>query len=349
MQDSTDNRSSPVRVAMDAMGGDHGPVETIKGAILAAKATNAEVILVGDQGLVEEELGKHDTSGISIRVVPSVDKISDNEHPLRAMRSKPKASVVVATQLVKSGDADVMVSMGSTGGSMASAVLTLGLFEGLERPCLGGPFLGMAPNTVLVDIGSNIDCRPGLLLSFASLGVTWARTYMGIENPRVALLSVGSESNKGNKQVQESYQVFEASNMNFVGNVEGMDFFTQKAEVIICDGFVGNILIKFTEGLGAAFAAYSKKRLASSMDENDLSKFVAELVQLTNRTRTNGGPLFGVNGPVILGHGSSKSDEILAAISTSVRYVDLGMVDIMRADLASMNSENSKTSTGAGR
>jgi glycerol-3-phosphate acyltransferase PlsX len=333
---------------MDAMGGDHGPVETVKGAIAAARETNAEIILVGDQGPVEQELAKHDTKGITVSVVPSEGKIGDDEHPLQAMRTKPKSSVVVATRLIKSGDADVMVSMGSTGGSMASAVLTLGLMPGLDRPCIGGPFLGLAPNTVLVDIGANIDCRPALLLNFASLGVTWARTYMGIENPRVALLSVGSESNKGNKQVQEAYGVFEESGMNFVGNVEGMDFFTEKAEVIIADGFVGNILIKFTEGLGRAFAAYAKKRLRSSLDETTLSKFAAELVQLTNRTRTNGGPLFGVNGPVIVGHGSSRADEILAAISTAVRYVNLGMVDIMRKDLVSMN-EAKTTGSGADR
>ncbi|PKB59623.1 MAG: phosphate acyltransferase PlsX [SAR202 cluster bacterium Casp-Chloro-G2] len=339
-----------MRVALDAMGGDHGPVETVKGAVLAAKSANVEMILVGDQGPVEAELAKYDTNGLAIRLVPSVDKIRDDEHPLQAMRSKPNASVVVATRLVKSGDADVIVSMGSTGGSMASAVLTLGLMQGLERPCLGGPFLGLAPNTVLVDIGSNLDSRPGLLLNFASLGVTWARTYMGIDNPRVALLSVGAESTKGNRQVQESHRVFEGSHLNFVGNVEGMDFFTEKAEVIICDGFVGNILIKFTEGLGAAFAAFAKKRLATSLDDTTIDEFAAELVQLTNRTRTNGGPLFGVNGPVILGHGSSGADEILAAVNTSIRYVHLGMVDIMRQDLARMNQTPNETSgTGAGR
>jgi len=348
MQKTTNNGTVPVRVAMDAMGGDHGPVETVKGAIAAARETNAEIILVGDLGPVEQELANHDTTGIAVSVAPSEGKIGDDEHALQAMRTKPNSSVVVATRLIKSGDADVMVSMGSTGGSMASAVLTLGLMPGLDRPCIGGPFLGLAPNTVLVDIGANTDCRPALLLNFASLGVTWARTYMGIENPRVALLSVGSESNKGNKQVQEAYGVFEESGMNFVGNVEGMDFFTEKAEVIIADGFVGNILIKFTEGLGQAFAAYAKKRLGSSLDETTLAKFAAELVQLTNRTRTNGGPLFGVNGPVIVGHGSSRADEILAAISTAVRYVNLGMVDIMRQDLVSMNGAKT-TGSGAGR
>ena len=358
MQKVTNNRTGPVRVALDAMGGDHGPVETVKGAVLAAQSANVEMILVGDPGPVEQELANHDVSNLAISIVPSEDRIRDDEHPIRALRTKPKASVAVATRLVKSGDADVVVSTGSTGASMASAVLTLGLMEGLERPCVGGPFLGLAPNTVLVDIGSNLDCRPALLLSFASLGVSWARTYMGIENPRVALLSVGSEAAKGNKQVQESYQLFKDSHLNFVGNVEGMDFFTEKAEVIICDGFVGNILIKFTEGLGAAFAAFAKKRLAPFMneagDEASISKFAAELIQLTNRTRTNGGPLFGVNGPVILGHGSSQADEILAAINTAVRYVQLGMVDIMREDLASMTSgtttEGEKAAgSGAGR
>ena len=331
---------------MDAMGGDHGPAETVKGAVLAAQSANVEIILVGDQGPVEQELANHDVSALSISVVASEDKIGDDEHPIRALQTKPKASVVVATGLVKSGEADVVVSMGSTGGSMASAVLTLGLMEGLERPCLGGPFLGLAPNTVLVDIGSNLDCRPGLLLNFASLGVSFARTYMGIENPRVALLSVGSEAAKGNKQVQESYQLFIDSHLNFVGNVEGMDFFTDKAEVIICDGFVGNILIKFTEGIGAAFSAFAKKRLSSSVDEASVSSFAAELLQLTNRTRTNGGPLFGVNGPVILGHGSSRADEILAAVNTAVRYVQLDMVDIMRKDLASMNQNPGENAPG---
>lgn len=357
MQKQTKNGTGQVRVALDAMGGDHGPVETVKGAVLAAKSANVAMILVGDQGPVEQELANHDVSNLAISVVPSEDWIRDDEHPIQALRTKPKASVVVATRLVKSGGADVVVSTGSTGASMASAVLTLGLMDGLERPCVGGPFLGLAPNTVLVDIGSNLDCRPGLLLNFASLGVSWARTYMGIENPRVALLSVGSEAAKGNKQVQECYQLFQNSHLNFVGNVEGMDFFTEKAEVIICDGFVGNILIKFTEGLGAAFSAFAKKQLASSADEASVSRFAADLVQLTNRTRTNGGPLFGVNGPVILGHGSSRADEILAAVNTAVQYVELGMVDIMREDLASMKNKAAGTNaagekaagSGAGR
>ena len=331
--------SRTVRVAVDCMGGDYAPEETVKGAIQALKSSNGELLLVGDRGAVEAELAKYDLAGLPITVVPSEGKIGEDEHPVQGMRQKPRASVVVATHLVKQGQADVMVSIGSTGASMASAVLTLGLMEGLERPCLGGPFLGLAPNTVLVDIGSNLDCRPGLLLSFAVLGATFAHTYMGIENPRIGLLSVGAEAAKGNRQVQESYQVFQESHLNFVGNVEGMDFFTNKADVIICDGFVGNILVKFTEGMGGALADFVRERLPDSVDRTVVDQLAQDLWETTNRPLTlGGGPLFGINAPVILGHGSCRANALEGAVRTAIRYVNLGLLDIMRQELAIMNN-----------
>ena len=327
--------SRTVRVAVDCMGGDYAPEETVKGAIQALKSSNGELLLVGDRGAVEAELAKYDLAGLPITVVPSEGKIGEDEHPVQGMRQKPRASVVVATHLVKQGQADVMVSIGSTGASMASAVLTLGLMEGLERPCLGGPFLGLAPNTVLVDIGSNLDCRPGLLLSFAVLGATFAHTYMGIENPRIGLLSVGAEAAKGNRQVQESYQVFQESHLNFVGNVEGMDFFTNKADVIICDGFVGNILVKFTEGMGGALADFVRERLPDSVDRTVVDQLAQDLWETTNRPLTlGGGPLFGINAPVILGHGSCRANALEGAVRTAIRYVNLGLLDIMRQELS---------------
>ena len=347
MQRNGTEEGRPVRVAVDAMGGDFAPQETVKGAIQALRSVNAELLLVGDPSAVGDELAKYQTADIPITVIPSEGKISDDEHPLQALRQKPNASVVVATQLVKQGKADVMVSMGSTGASMASAVLTLGLMEGLERPCLGGPFLGLAPNTVLVDIGSNIDCRPGLLLSFAVLGAAFAHTYMGIDNPRIGLLSVGEESAKGNRQVQESYQLFQDSHLNFVGNVEGMDFFTDKADVIICDGFVGNILVKFTEGMGGALGDFVRGRLAGSADPSVVEQLADDLWETTNRPLTvGGGPLFGVNAPVILGHGSCRANGVEGAIRTAVRYVDVGLLDIMRRELDVMNRAVLSSSKG---
>jgi glycerol-3-phosphate acyltransferase PlsX len=347
MQRNGNEGTAPVRVAIDAMGGDFAPEEMVKGAVQVIDSLNAELILVGDPEPVQQELSKYDLADKPITIFPSDGKIGDDEHPIQALRQKPKASVVVATQLVKQGQADVIVSMGSTGGAMASSVLALGLMEGLERPCLGGPFLGLAPNTVLVDIGSNLDCRPGLLLSFGVLGAAFARTYMGIENPRVGLLSVGSEAAKGNRQVQESYQLFQDSRLNFVGNVEGMDFFTNKADVIICDGFVGNILIKFTEGLGGALADYLRKNLAQVMPDEAVDKIASDLWKTTNRPRTvGGGPLFGVNGAVVLGHGSCRAEGVAGAITTAVRYVNVGLVDIMRNELATITSSSRSGKAG---
>ena len=337
-----------VRVAVDTMGGDYAPVETVKGAIQALRSVNAELLLVGDPDQVRNELAKYDVAGLPITVVPSEGRIGDDEHPVRAMRQKPRASVVVATQLVKQGQADVMVSMGSTGASMASAVLSLGLMEGLERPCVGGPFLGLAPNTVLVDIGSNLDCRPGLLLSFAVLGAAFAHTYMGIENPRIGLLSVGAEATKGNRQVLEAYQLFQESHLNFVGNVEGMDFFTNKADVIICDGFVGNILVKFTEGMGGALSDFVKQRLGGSVDSEIVEGLANDLWETTNRPRTvGGGPLFGINAPVIVGHGSCRANGIEGAVRTAVRYVNVGLLDIMRQELAIINNSGAASAAGS--
>ena len=325
--------NSVVRVVVDAMGGDYAPQETVKGAIEALHANNIELILVGDQDLLEAELTRYDVAGLPVTVVPSQGRIGDDEHPIEALRHKSQASIVVATKFLKSGNADVLVSMGSTGASMASAAMILGLIEGLERPCIGGPFVGLAPQTVLVDAGSNIDCRPSLLLSFAVLGAVFAHKFLGIENPRVALLSVGAEEAKGNRQVRESYHLFQESHLNFVGNVEGMDFFTNRAEVIVCDGFVGNILMKFTEGLGSSMASYLRKNLAALMAPDDLDKITSDIWHITNLPRTTSGPLFGVNGSVILGHGSSKADGVAAAINTGVRIVQLGLVDSMREDL----------------
>ncbi len=333
----------PIRVVVDAMGGDHAPAETVKGAVQALSSNNIELILVGDPEQLKVQLAQCGLPSNAVAVVPSEGKIGDDEHPLQAIRRKPEASIVVANKVLKSGKADALVSMGSTGASMASAVLVLGLMDGLDRPCIGGPFLGLAPRTILLDMGSNIDCRPAMLLNFAALGVVFARSFLDIQNPRVGLLSVGAETAKGNRQVQESYQLFQESHLNFIGNVEGMDFFTQRADVIVCDGFVGNILLKFTEGLGSALLPFLEEQLVGLLKPDDLRAVASTLWQQTNMPRTVGGPLFGVNGPVVLGHGSCKADGVAGAINTAARYVGLGLLDSMREELAALNHQQSDT------
>lgn len=334
-----------IRVAVDAMGGDYAPHETVKGALAALERGGiGELLLVGDAEAVRAELAGYDLAGYdrdgkAVRVVPAVGKIGDDEHPMHAFRQKPEASIIVGTKLVKAGQADVLVSLGSTGASMATAALILGMMDGLERPCIGGPFLGLAPRTVLMDLGSNVDCRPSQLLNFAALGAVFAHKFLGTENPRVALLSVGSEKAKGNRQVQESYELFERSHLNFVGNVEGMDFFTDKADVIVCDGFVGNILIKFTEGIGTALGGYLARQLSPYMSADAMQGVLSELWQTTNLPRTMGGPLFGVNGAVLVGHGSSKSEGVAGAIDTAVKYVEWGLLDSMRQELSEIGRQ----------
>ena len=339
MREQGKSSTSPITVAVDAMGGDFGPPETVPGAVEGLRSHNINLVLVGDPEQVKAELDAAGAQDDRVRIVPSDGVIGDNEHPIEALRRKPTSSIVTATKLVKAGQADLLVSMGSTGASMASAVFILGMMDGLERPCIGGPFLGVAPRTVLVDMGSNIDCRPPLLLSFAALGSVFARRFLEIENPRVGLLSVGAEEAKGNRQVQDSFQVLSNSHLNFVGNVEGMDFFTNKADVIVCDGFVGNILMKFTEGLGTALSRFVENRLESYLSTDDLAKVSSELWQTTNLPRTMGGPLFGVNAPVILGHGSCRASGVAGAINTGVRYVEIGLLESMREELAALNGQ----------
>ena len=325
-----------VRVAVDAMGGDFAPDETIEGALEAARLNPVEIILVGDREDVENVLEKRDVGGLPVRVVPSEGKIGDDEHPVQALRHKPRASVAVGIRLVKEGEADCLVSMGSTGAAMTSAASILGTLGDLERPCIGGPFLGLAPNTVVVDMGSNVDCRPHVFLDFAAMGCVFAHKFLGIERPRVGVLSVGTEESKGNRQVREAYQLFKKSDLNFVGNVEGMDLFTDKADVIVCDGFVGNILVKFTEGLGATMAAYLRKALEGKLPADDLDLLASKVWEVNNLPKKMGGPLFGVNGLVVVGHGASKAEGVAGAINTARRCVQLDLVEGMRTELAAL-------------
>ena len=339
---STGDAGAPgatIRIAVDAMGGDYAPEEVVKGSVQAARDQPVQILLVGEPDAVEAELRKAGGEGLGISLVPSEGKIVEDEHPVQALRHKPKASVVVATELVKRGEADAMVSMGSTGAALASGALILGTLKGLERPCIGGPFLGLAPNTVLLDIGSNVDCRPSVLLDFAAMGCVFARKLLDISKPRVGLLSVGAEESKGSRQVREAYPLFKNSKLDFVGNVEGMDFFTGRADVIVCDGFVGNILLKYTEGLGAAIASYLKKALDGKASTEVLESLVSQVWEVSNVGKRMAAPLFGLKGNVLVGHGASKAEGVAGAIDTARWCVEMKLVESFREELASLRNE----------
>lgn len=324
-------------IAVDAMGGDYAPTEIVKGAIEGSRLHGVKILLVGDAELIHSEIQQLESDGSSIEVVPSEGKIPEGEHPVLALRRTPRASVAVATGCVKTGAANAMITMGSTGAAMASAALGLGLIEGIERPCVGGPFVGLAPNTAILDLGSNIDCRPQQLLSFAIMGCVFARQFLDINEPRVGLLSVGAEEGKGNRQVREAYDLFKQSGINFVGNIEGTDLLTDKAHVVVCDGFVGNILLKFAEALGDGISTHLYKHLQSKLNPNDVAKLKEDIWGLTNLSRTMSGPLFGVKGNVIVGHGSSGHREVAGAIATAKFCIELDLANNIESELAVFN------------
>lgn len=323
------------------MGGDYGPQETVAAAIAAVSEGRGRVavLLVGDADAVQPELERQGGGGLPIKLVPSEGVILDSESPLQALRAKPKASAVVGVGMVKEGMADAFVTMGSTGAAMAASALLLGMMEGLERPALGGPILGYAPTTVFMELGSSIDCRPSQLVDFAALGVAFSRTYLEVADPRVGILSVGTEEGKGNRQSKEAFPLFQASGLKFVGNLEGHDLGGDKADVIVCDGFVGNILLKTVEGLGEDISRYVKDRLASHLSEADATAISQDVYDLLNRTEYNGGgPLFGVKGNVIVGHGRAKSHGIARAVNTAVRVCETGLAAKMEEELNTLRA-----------
>lgn len=324
-----------IRVAVDVMGGDNAPGEVVTGAVEAARQDGVQVALVGDPDLVERELAGHDVKGLPIQAVPSEGVILEGEQPAVALRQKPRASILVSTGLVKKGLADASVTMGSTGGAMAAAAVVLGVIDGIDRPALGGPIMGLAPRTVIVDLGANVDCRPAQLLGFAVIGDVFARQFWGVERPRVALLSVGGESGKGNRQVREATELIAAAGLNFIGNVEANDLPQSVADVAICDGFVGNIVMKLTEGFGSAMADHLRDRLDGKLPATELEGLVREVYALNNVAETyGGGPLFGVNGVSVVGHGRGRAGAVRRAIGTAKMSVEVGLVSELNEELA---------------
>jgi glycerol-3-phosphate acyltransferase PlsX len=323
-----------LRIAVDAMGGDYAPGEVIKGVVSAAKEPGMEIILVGPLDTLQTDLAKYDASQLPIECVNADEFVKEGEPPALVLRQKRNASIIVATKLVKNGDADAVVSAGPTGAVVASALTILGNAEGMERPVVGGPMLGFSPNTVIMDFGGNVDCKPYHLLSFAVVGCAYAQKLLNIPNPTVALLSVGSEEGKGNELVKESWPLFKRSGLNFIGNVEGNDIVAGKANVVVCDGFVGNVMLKFLEGLGVAMAKWFKTNLSGKLPDSELNKLKADLLARTVGADIIGGaPLLGVNGVAMIMHGRSQALQFARAIGQAKVVVESGLVDAVNSEL----------------
>jgi glycerol-3-phosphate acyltransferase PlsX len=327
-------KQGKLTIAVDAVGGDFAPVEIVKGAIQAARELGVAIIFTGPVKEVEKEISNHDTSGLEISIVDASDVIRDGEEPAFAVMRRPNNSVAVATRLVKEGKADAVASAGNTGASMVCALQYLGTLPGIERPMACGAFLSLAPNTVVLDLGANVGIKPYQLVNFAVAGSVYARIFHGIDNPTIGLLNVGAEEGKGNELAKEAYSLLKNSGLNFMGNVEGMDIVFGKANVIVCDGFVGNVLVKYSEGLGHALSRWLGKELKDAIPAETLEKTSQKLYRLLSpAVAMGGGPLVGVNGVASVAHGNSRAAQILGTIKNTKMAVESGFVDKLRAEL----------------
>jgi phosphate acyltransferase len=308
-----------ITIAVDAMGGDHAPRPEVEGSVLAAQEYGVKVLLVGQPHAIRPELGKYSKSNLPIEIVPATEVITMEDHPAQAFRRKKDSSVHVGARLVKNGTAGAFVSAGNTGAVMTTAKFIMGTLPLVDRVALAAPF----PNakggvSVMLDVGANVDSKPEHLLQFGVMGEIYYRLTFGSRKPRVGLLSVGEEEIKGNELTRAVYDRLKALPVHFVGNVEGGDLFSGKVDVIVCDGFVGNIALKICEGLAMEIVKYLRKTYKGSLASKVgymLSRGAFKGIKRTmDYTEYGGAPLLGVRGVCVITHGKSNANAVKNAI-----------------------------------
>lgn len=325
--------STQVRIAVDATGGDYAPAEVVAGAIRAKEELGIEVLLVGDAEQIKQSVSQPDLLK-DIEIVPAEGTIEMHEEPLSALRRKPNASINVSMDLVKQGRADGVVSAGHSGAAMAAALLRLGRIKGVARPAIGAVFpTVIAGKPVLIlDVGANVDCKPQYLEQFAVMGSIYSQYVIGNESPKVGLLSIGEEKSKGNEVVVQVHGALaEQSAINFVGNAEGRDVLSGDFDVIVCDGFTGNVLLKFAEAVGESVLQILREELpqgvAGKVGCTLLKGNLKRIKQRVDHAEHGGGLLLGVAGIAVISHGSSKAPSIFNAIRLAKDAVDNQVID----------------------
>ncbi len=327
-----------MKIALDAMGGDRAPSEPVRGAVLAAKEFGVEIALVGPPDIVEAELRKHGPTPPGITVVPASEAIGMEEDRIAvAVRQRRDASINVATALVRDGHAQAVVSAGNTGAVMTSALLVLGRIPGIERPAIATLLPYNAGKVLLLDIGANADCKPSYLVQFAQMGAAYMEKVVGVPNPRVGLLNVGEEEVKGTELVQEAYQRLRETDLNFIGNVEGVSTHKGVAEVVVTDGFTGNVALKVGEGM----ADYILEQVRGVIKSSVLYMPAALLIKPALRRALRrlqyeeygGANLLGVNGIVVIAHGRADAAAMMNAIRVARAAAQSGLLDAMRESI----------------
>lgn len=320
------NRSTQeIRIALDAMGSDLSPGPEVEGAILALKENPCQIILVGDEVRLKTKLGKYKGDFSNIRIQHASEIIEMNDSPATSVRRKKDSSMSVAVNLLKKGEADCFISAGNTGAAVCATTLNLGLIPGIERPGIATILPTLKGSCLLIDVGANIDPKPIHLFQYGFMGVAYSKHVLGKQNPVVGLLNIGEEETKGTDFIKETCQLLKNSSLNFSGNVEGRGIFVGDTDVIVCDGFVGNVTLKVTESVAHAFAEFLKrnirKRFMAKIGALFLKSAFRGLKKQIDYAEYGGAPLLGVNGVCIICHGSSSSKAIKNAIRFAVESV----------------------------
>jgi glycerol-3-phosphate acyltransferase PlsX len=327
-----------MRIVLDAMGGDHAPEVAVEGGVMAAREYGIEVVLVGPQEVIEAELAKHDTAALSLPVVHASQVIEMTDEPSMAARKKKDSSMVVGMNLVKSGEADAFTTAGNSGGALAAALFRLGRVKGIKRPALSTVFPTRKGLCFISDIGANTDCKPVYLLQFGIMGSAYTERVLGIPNPRVGIVSTGEEEGKGSILVKEAFKLLKESDLNFIGNVEGKDIPAGLADVVVTDGFSGNIVIKLSEGVASLLMRVMeeeiKRRPTAVLGALLAKSALREVKSRLDYSEYGGAPLLGVDGVVIIGHGRSNAKAIKNMVRVGKEAVEKGMLEAIKEGIA---------------
>lgn len=331
-----------MKLAIDAMGGDHAPAETVRGGVEALKVITSDVVLIGDEQAIREELKKYTYDEKRVHIIHAAERITNEEKPVQAIRTKKQSSLVIGLDMLKKGEVDALISAGNTGALLAGGTLKVGRIKGIDRPALTTVYPTDKGVSVLADAGANTECIPRNLVQFATMGSIYAQEVLGIPSPRVGLVNVGSEEGKGNSLVSEAYELIKGSGLNFIGNLEARDIPAGAADVIVCDGFTGNVILKLSEGYGKTFSSF----LQSLFKKNILTKIAALLVadglkafkKKMDYREYGGAPLLGTLHPVVKAHGSSNAKAFMNAFRYAEKYAAAGVIEKIQAQLTTCGS-----------
>jgi len=328
-------------VGVDAMGGDFAPRHVVDGALAAARHFDLGVALVGPSALLEAELARHgDVDPHRVRIVEAAEVIAMEESPAAALRRKPGASVQVAADLVARGEAAALFSAGHTGATVMAAHAAFGMLPGVDRPALAATIPTPTTPAVLLDVGASVECRPQHLLQFAAMGSVYARVAFGIASPRIGLLSIGEEATKGNELTREAHRLLKGSALHFIGNIEARDVYSGQADVIVCDGFTGNVALKISEGLVDVMEGLLSEELSSTMTMRVGSMLTRRALRRFRRrvdySEYGGAPLLGVAGVTVVGHGRSSAKAVRNAVAMAYRFAAERFIERVEHDIAAV-------------